>query len=132
LPKLDEELAQLKVAAGRGGRAHAADSEPNGAHDLPDARPLNMPCGLSLCGDYLIAADTAHSRPVGWRLTEPSRHTAARGLAGEPHFRAKGDNRWRAAKRGSLGWPYGVAACQGLAASADTGNNRVLLWEAAR
>ena len=46
-------------------------------------------------------------------------------------FEAKGDNRWSAAARDSLCWPYGVAASAGTLAIADSGNNRVLLWDVA-
>ncbi len=35
------------------------------------------------------------------------------------------------AVRDSLCWPYAVAACAGGLAIADTGNNRVLLWDVA-
>ena len=56
---------------------------------------------------------------------------AATRLAGQLRFSDKGDNRWRAAARDSLCWPYGVAASGDTAVIADSGNNRVLLWEAA-
>jgi Ni,Fe-hydrogenase I small subunit len=41
------------------------------------------------------------------------------------------DNRWGMPARDSLCWPYGVAACGGKEVIADSGNDRVLLWEAA-
>ena len=52
-------------------------------------------------------------------------------LAGQHGFADKGDNRWQAAARDSLCWPYNVAASDDTAVIADSGNNRVLLWEAA-
>ena len=52
-------------------------------------------------------------------------------LAGQPGFGDKGDNRWATTARDSLCWPYGVSACGPSVAVADSGNNRVLLWEAA-
>jgi len=56
---------------------------------------------------------------------------AATRLAGQYGFADKGDNRWRAAERDSLCWPYNVASSGDTAVIADSGNNRVLLWEAA-
>jgi hypothetical protein len=35
------------------------------------------------------------------------------------------------AGRDTLCWPYGAAAAGGTLAVADSGNNRVLLWDAA-
>ena len=56
---------------------------------------------------------------------------AATRLAGQRDFAAKGDNRWSAAARDSLCWPYGVSASPATLAIADSGNNRVLLWDVA-
>ena len=39
---------------------------------------------------------------------------------------------WGVATRDSLCWPYGLSVLGGLVAIADSGNNRVLLWEVAR
>jgi len=52
----------------------------------------------------------------------------ARLLAGQPDWAAKGDNRWQAAARDSVCWPYGVSNGGRHAIIADAGNNRVLLW----
>jgi hypothetical protein len=43
----------------------------------------------------------------------------------------KGDNRWGTPQRDSLCWPYNVSASGDTLVVADSGNNRVLLWEAA-
>lgn len=98
---------------------------------LPDAHALNMPYGLCVAGPWLIAADTANSRLVGWRHDALGMDAPATGLAGQPHFGAKGDNRWLAPVRDSLCWPYGVSAALGRLAVVDSGNNRVVLWELA-
>jgi hypothetical protein len=94
----------------------------------PRAGTLSMPYGLALLGDTLVVADTAHSRLLGFSLNDLS---APGWLAGQDRFEDKGDNRWQAPARDSLCWPYGVAACGRLLAVADSGNNRVLLWERA-
>ena len=79
----------------------------------------------------LICADTANSRLIGFPVEELGMDAGATALAGQRGFAEKGDNRWRFATRDSLCWPFAVAACGDLLAIADTGNNRVLLWEAA-
>lgn len=87
---------------------------------------LNMPYGATAAGNRLIVADTANSRLLGFEPGTPKRY-----LAGQRTLSDKGDNRWRCAARDSLCWPYGVAACADTLVIADTGNNRVLLWDLA-
>ncbi len=105
--------------------------EHNRAAYHPDAAALNMPYGLTICGERLIVADTANSRLVGFPLADLAMGAAATHLAGQHGFADKGDNRWAPASRDSLCWPYGVTSCGGWVVIADSGNNRVILWEAA-
>ena len=58
-----------------------------------------------------------------WRMG-----AAASALAGQPNFAGRGDNAWGPADRASFSWPYGLSARGGRLATADTGNNRVLIW----
>ncbi|MFN0218606.1 MAG: hypothetical protein ACKVP4_07320 [Hyphomicrobium sp.] len=111
------------------GQKDAIAVEHNRGRYLPDERALNMPYGLCVSGDFLIATDTANSRVVGWSIDTLGPDAPASALSGQPHFGAKGDNRWRAAERDSVCWPYTVTAAGGVAVIADSGNNRVLLWE---
>lgn len=97
----------------------------------PSARALQMPYGIMVQDGMLVCADTANSRLVGFPLEGLAMDAAATALSGQHRFADKGDNRWRVAARDSLCWPFAVAAGGGLVAVADTGNNRVLLWEAA-
>lgn len=97
----------------------------------PGAATLNMPYGISAAGDWLLAADTANSRLLGWHADDCATGAAARALTGQLDFMAKGDNRWQMPARDSLCWPYGITHCDGLAVVADSGNNRVLLWRLA-
>jgi hypothetical protein len=90
-----------------------------------------MPYGLAVRGGGVLCADTANSRLVGYPLADLGMDRAAVALAGQPGFSDKGDNRWRFAARDSVCWPFALAASGGAIAIADTGNNRVLLWEAA-
>ena len=96
----------------------------------PSDATLHMPYGIAAAGNWLIAADTANSRLLAWHADNAGQ-TEARALTGQTDFHAKGDNRWALPSRDSLCWPYGVAVSAGLAAVADSGNNRVLLWRLA-
>ena len=103
----------------------------NRAGYYPGARALNMPYGLAIRDGALLCADTANSRLVSYPLDTLAMDAAATGLAAQPGFADKGDNRWRFAARDSLCWPFGLAVSGATLAIADSGNNRVLLWEAA-
>lgn len=103
----------------------------NQAAYYPNAQALNMPYGLAQISDQLATADTANSRIVGYDLRGLEFNGPATTLSGQPTFADKGDNRWGVPKRDSLCWPYGLAAAGNTLAIADSGNNRILLWEAA-
>jgi NHL repeat len=108
---------------------HAADHNQVGYY--PTASAMNMPYGLAVQGNRVVVADTANSRLVGFDAATLAMNAPARQLAGQESFMNKGDNRWRAATRDSVCWPYGVAASGETLVIADAGNDRVLLWEAA-
>ena len=113
------------------GQAGMEGFDHNQAAYYPTARSLNMPYGLAVQGERLLVADTANSRLLGFDVSDLAMDEAATRLAGQHGFSNKGDNRWQAATRDSLCWPYNVAASGDTAVIADSGNNRVLLWEAA-
>jgi hypothetical protein len=102
----------------------------NQAAYYPTPTSLNMPYGIALLGSRLVAADTANSRIVGYDLGAVAMNSAADRVAGQRSFQDKGENGWGAAQRNTMCWPYGVSACGNTLAIADSGNNRVLLWEA--
>ncbi|HTV24555.1 MAG TPA: hypothetical protein VMG12_37950, partial [Polyangiaceae bacterium] len=83
---------------------------------------------------WLVCADTANSRLIGFHRDDRRTGAAARALSGQLDFHQKGDNRWLAAAADSFCWPYGLSACAGEAGSAcvvvaDSGNNRISVWE---
>lgn len=111
------------------GQATVAELEHNRTRYYPDERCLNMPYGLAVTDDgWLVTADTANSRLVAHRAEDLRPDAPATGLAGQPDFGAKGDNRWKAVARDSLCWPYGVSVAGDRLVVADSGNNRVLVW----
>ena len=113
------------------GQAGVAGVDHNRAAYDPTASTLNMPYGVTVQDNRLVIADTANSRLLGFDTRDLAMGVAATRLAGQGDFTAKGDNRWRLPARDSLCWPYGVAACGDTLVVADSGNNRVLVWEAA-
>ena len=106
------------------GRVLVADAGANRILGLDLAADFSMPYAIAVLADRLVVADTANSRLLGFSGEEPR-------LAGQKTFADKGENRWGFAARDSLCWPYGVSACGSTLVVADSGNNRVLLWEAA-
>jgi len=96
----------------------------------PTASALNMPYGLGAQGARVVVADTANSRLLGFDADHLAMGATATRLAGQHDFTAKGDNRWDVPRRDSLCWPYDVGCCGDGAVIADSGNNRVLLWQA--
>lgn len=108
---------------------HAGDHNVGGYH--PTAASMSMPYGLCAAADELVVADTANSRLLGFDLGALATGRAASRLTGQKSFTEKGDNRWAQAARDSLCWPYGVSRCGTTLVVADSGNNRVLLWDAA-
>ncbi len=109
------------------GQADAQGCDLNRAAYYPSSATVNMPYALAVLGDRLVVADTANSRLLGFALGT----MAAEWLTGQPDFASKGDNRWGSPARDSLCWPYGLSALGESVAVADSGNNRVLIWQAA-
>ena len=111
------------------GQRHHAAVDHNQGDYWPNAAALNMPYALTTIGDWLVVADTASSRLLGWHRDDLKGYgRPARLLAGQPDWESKGDNRWQAPVRDSVCWPYGLASEREHAVIADAGNNRVLLW----
>lgn len=110
------------------GQQDAQHVDHNRGGYYPTASTLNMPYGAALFDGRLVVADTANSRLLGFDDVSGD-DPEATALCGQERFVDKGDNRWAMASRDSLCWPYGVAAAGGTLVIADSGNNRVLLWE---
>jgi len=108
------------------GQSDATSCDHNRGDYYPTDRSLNMPYAVVSVGHRLVVADTANSRLLGWSDTASE---AADRLAAQPDFAAKGDNRWGLPVRDSLCWPYGLSMRGSTLAIADSGNNRVLIWE---
>ncbi len=109
----------------------------------PTAHALNMPYAVAVSNDLLLVADTANSRLLAFddpadrsgtgsgtkSGTDSATDCAASHLGAQVDFSAKGDNRWGMPVRDSLCWPYGLSVRGQTVAIADSGNNRVMLWD---
>lgn len=108
------------------GQRDAVAVDHNRGEYWPTSGSFNMPYGLAVHRDRLLVADTANSRML--RFATPDA-VAADAVAGQAGFTDKGDNRWRPATRDSLCWPYALSVHGDVCVIADSGNNRVLLWD---
>ncbi len=97
---------------------------------FPNASSLSMPYGVAANDDWLLVADTANSRLLGWKKLESlSFLRESQVLAGQIDFNRKGENRdFGLPTRDSLNWCYGIKICGKTAVIADSGNNRILVW----
>jgi hypothetical protein len=91
---------------------------------------LRFPYALTAWDDDLTVADTANNRLLRWReVPAAGAGRPADAVVGQPTFDTNGENRWTAVTPDSLCWPYGVCRHAGRLAVADSGNNRVTLWD---
>lgn len=93
--------------------------------------PYCLSQGENADGDQMLAvADTANNRVLLWPLPiGEACFAAADAVLGQPDFDASGENNWKAVTSGSLCWPYGLCLHRGRLAIADSGNNRVTIWQ---
>lgn len=102
-------------------------------HRKQGAHRLRFPYGASSAGDTLAVADTANNRVLLWdTLPTSGLGIPAQHVIGQPDFDVAGENRWTAVTDDSLCWPYGVHLHGHHLAIADSGNNRVVVWDIAR
>ncbi len=100
-------------------------------HEQGPAR-LRFPYAVASWRDHLAVADTANNRVLFWRLPlAPAEGAPAVELIGQDDFAGNGENRWTEVTDDSLCWPYGIAWDGAILVVADSGNNRVVLWNCA-
>lgn len=99
---------------------------------FPSGSSLSMPYGVAVAGKWLLVADTANSRLLGWKQAESIlslQGAVADGIVGQDTFQSKSENRnFGTPTRHSLNWCYGIKVCGKTAVISDSGNNRILLW----
>jgi sugar lactone lactonase YvrE len=96
---------------------------------------FRFPYGVTSAPDgRLFVADTSNNRVLvvddAAAPSRPRRWAAAVDVVlGQPDLDANGENRWDRVVADSFCWPYGLHWGDGLLAVADSGNNRVVIWD---
>lgn len=120
------------------GPADAVLGQPDfhGGMEFPyvsQAGRLRFPYAVGSVGTELAVADTANNRVLLYASTLAEHDDAPVAALGQPTLAANGENRWEAVAADTLCWPYGLhwhrSTDHDLMAIADSGNNRVVLWE---
>ena len=102
-------------------------------HRKQGAHRLRFPYAVASEADTLAVADTANNRVLLWDgLPGPSLQRPADHVIGQPDFDQAGENRWKQVADDTLCWPYGLWLHGDRLAVADSGNNRVVLWDITR
>jgi hypothetical protein len=102
---------------------------------VPQINRMRFPYAIATHGDDLAIADTANSRILiqpGGAVADQLEPVVS---LGQPDLAANGENRWDRVDADTLCWPYGLDWLGGetdLLAVADSGNNRVVVWEFSR
>jgi hypothetical protein len=107
------------------------DTESNleSPHHRQGAARVRFPYAAVTDGNLLAVADTGNNRVLYWRLPISSCGSAAIDVLGQIDFGENGENQWQSVRHDTLCWPYGLCMCDGQIAIADSGNNRVMLWD---
>lgn len=79
--------------------------------------------------DRMVVADTANNRVLVWDGVPAASGAPADHVLGQPDFARNGENRWDLVAADTLCWPYGLCLHGDRLAVADSGNNRVVVWE---
>ena len=91
---------------------------------------LRFPYSISVEKNVIAVADTANNRVLFWNeLPKNVAFESADFVIGQPNFAETGENRWKTVDRDTLCWVYGIHLHKNKIAVADSGNNRVMLWE---
>ena len=99
-------------------------------YDTQGSQRLRFPYAIDVSENVLAVADTANNRVLFWRLPFSSTcYAEAFDVVGQADFSGSGENRWESVNQNTLCWPYGICFHEGMLAIADSGNNRVMLWD---
>ncbi len=94
------------------------------------AEKLRFPYAIACNDNAVIVSDTANNRVLIWKAEIAQNcGTSAVAVLGQPDFASNGENHWKAVSDETLCWPYGICLCGNTLAVADSGNNRVMIWD---
>lgn len=98
------------------------------AYQPSTADSLRFPYAIDIAEGKMAVADTANNRVLVWDEV-PTVATPADRVLGQPDFTTGGENRWESVLADTFCWPYGLCLHGGRLAIADSGNNRITVWE---
>ena len=98
-------------------------------YEKQSSRNLRFPYSISVFEKFLVVADTANNRVLIWDSLPDGVYQPADFVLGQENFEENGENRWKSVQLDTLCWPYGVYMYKDKIAIADSGNNRVVIWE---
>jgi len=116
------------------GQANFTSGNPNRGVALTStsaaAGYLFTPTAVTTDGTKLIVADTNNSRVLIWNTVPSVSGTSADVVLGQANFNARGANFGGSIQNNGLSLPRGVSVSGTKLVVADTGNSRVLVWNA--
>lgn len=126
-PKIDKDCDALCVIG-------QADPYSNSEWPYGPQSPnvYRFPYAIAKDGDRFVVADTANNRVLLYDKPPKSYGDLPYGVIGQNDFSSNGENRWTGVAPDTLCWPYGISLDGDRLAIADTGNNRVMIWDIAR
>lgn len=96
---------------------------------IPGLVTLNVPTGITPCGEGLAVADAWNHRVLIWNRLPRDHNTPADLVLGQQDFSSMQANRGSVEPTAdSLFWPYGIHWDGARLWIADSGNRRVLMW----
>src|SRR5207248_4249712 len=108
------------------GQADFTHGAANHGNATPDGIGLNVPGHVATDGKRLYVADTQNNRVLVWNSILAASNGASADFAiGQPSLTTNAPG----AGQTGLDAPRGVAATKNRLVIADTGNNRVLVWQ---
>jgi hypothetical protein len=108
----------------------SAETATESPYQPPGPQRLRFPYSIACNRDVLAVADTANNRVLFFRRPiDPAIFPAAKDVIGQVDFSGSGENHWQAVTHHSLCWPYGICLHEDRLAIADSGNNRVMVWD---
>lgn len=123
-PPIADRPADLALGQADFTRAIETPHVPQGAHRL------RFPYAAAYEAGRLAVADTANNRVLIWdNVPSAGAGHPADHVLGQHTFAAAGENRWQSVEHDTLCWPYGLHLHRGRLAIADSGNNRVMIWD---